>query len=349
MAGMPRRVALPPEFLDRPFTYAEAKAAGLSQSRLRGPDLDAPFRGIRSARVNENAPVNPVHPVDSHTAARVRERERVLFRCNQYLPLMRPGQFFSHATAARLFGCPMTDDFGSEPLHVTALSPERAPRRRNVSGHEIDPSRASTTHRYRLPVSTAPATWLALAPLLSVDELVVLADHFILDPYLLDPYDPRPYATIEELQLALASTHGRGARAATSALLLVRQGAESRPETLLRLLLRRAGLPDPECNVQVHDDAGKLLGRVDLFYPQFRAIIEYDGDGHRVDRVTYENDIRRRERFVNAGFSPVHVLAKGLFSQQATTIERVKVALARGGWREGAETRPRTVTNGPKA
>lgn len=334
MARMPRRVPLPAGFLARPFTYAEAKAAGLSQSRLRGPDLDAPFRGIRSARVGENALLPHGQFTSSHDTARLRELEKVLTRCHQYLPLLRPGQFFSHSTAARLFSCPMADDFGSEPLHVSSLSPSRAPRSRNVTGHEILPARASTIHRYRLPISSAPATWVALASLLSVDELVVAADHLILDPYILDPHDLRPYATIEELQLALASTPGRGSKAAASALLLVRQGAESRPETLLRLLLQRAGLPEPECNVEVYDGAGKRLGRVDLFFREFRAIVEYDGEGHRVDRMTFEKDTRRRERFVNAGFSPVHVLAKGLFTQPVATVERAKAALARGGWRE---------------
>jgi hypothetical protein len=62
---------------------------------------------------------------------------------------------------------------------------------------------------------------------------------------------------------------------------LLRPGAESRPETLLRLLLGRAGLPEPEVNVDIRDDSGRFLGRADLVYPPWRTIVEYDGDQHR--------------------------------------------------------------------
>ena len=100
------------------------------------------------------------------------------------------------------------------------------------------------------------------------------ADHLVLEPYQLDPRDIGPFTSIEALRLALGGFHGRGARRAASALDLVRCGAEARPETLLRLLVQRARLPEPPPNREVRDNAGRWLGRADLVYPEFRTVVE---------------------------------------------------------------------------
>jgi hypothetical protein len=181
-------------------------------------------------------------------------------------------------------------------------------------------------------VSGPAATWLALAAVLPHDELVAAGDHLVLDPYQLDPADLRPYATIEQLNLALASFHGHGARSAASALPLIRRGAESRPESLLRLLLGRAGLPEPRLNIDVTDDAGRWLARCDLVYPRYRTVVEYDGDHHRANTRQYEKDMTRVENLTIAGLTVVRVRKYGLFSAPRETVERVKRALRVGGW-----------------
>lgn len=293
---------------------------------MRRADLDHPFHGVR---------VGGKTVTGASNTASGTEVEHIIARCREYLPLLKPGQFFSHSTSARLWGCPIATNRDAEvdAVHVSTISPRRAPRGKGVIGHEVRSDRINLARRYGLPVSDAASAWIALAGMLELDELVAAADHLVLDPYQLDPRDPRPYVTVEELRGALASLPGRGSRAAASALRLVRQGAESRTETLLRLLLHRNGLPEPELNRDVYSDSGRWLGRVDLYYPDYRTIVEYDGDFHRVDRATNENDMVRRERFVNAGFAPVHVRSAGLFAHQVTTVERVTAALSRGGWR----------------
>ena len=186
--------------------------------------------------------------------------------------------------------------------------------------------------RRDVPTSDPVSTWLAIASVVSLDELVVAADHLILDPYQLDPCDIRPYTSIKALVAAVQKFHGRGARRAASALDLVRQGAESRPETLLRLLLQRAGLPEPEPNREVRDDAGRWLGRADLVYAAFRTVVEYDGDQHRMNRAQYEKDIIRWEHFIAADWRVVKVRAGGLFATPEATVQRVRSALLAGGW-----------------
>jgi very-short-patch-repair endonuclease len=73
-------------------------------------------------------------------------------------------------------------------------------------------------------------------------------------------------------------------------------------ETRLRLELVAARLPTPAVQEDLYDRAGKFLGRVDLFYPDVRLVIEFDGQGHR-DRLV--PDLRRQNALVNAGY---HVL-----------------------------------------
>jgi hypothetical protein len=210
-------------------------------------------------------------------------------------------------------------------------------------GHEVRADRAAVIRRYDLPLSDAASTWIALAQTVPLDELVVAGDHFLLEPYQLDPHDSRPYVSLDELRTAVSLHHGRGAKAAASALQLVRPGAESRMESLLRLLLGRDGLPEPELNQDVYSNAGKWLGRVDLFYRQYRTIVEYDGEGHRVDKATNERDQLRRENFVNAGFAPIHVRAAGLFQHPRGTVDRVRAALMRGGWHGESATEPSQI------
>jgi len=164
-----------------------------------------------------------------------------------------------------------------------------------------------------MPVSDAADTWLSLASELSPPDLVAVGDHLILEPRVLDPRDIRPYVTIDELHDRLAHFSGRGAQAAASALRLMRHGAESRPETLLRLLLGRAGFPEPLLQAEIVDDGGHFHGFADLYYPEFKVIVEYDGDHHRTRVSQYDRDITRIDEFIASGNAVVRVRAARIF------------------------------------
>jgi len=104
-------------------------------------------------------------------------------------------------------------------------------------------------------------------------------------------------ATLPELVAAVDSWRGRsGARKLVAALPQVRIGPLSRPETLARLLIVAAGLPEPELNVKIYDDHGRFLAMGDLVWREARAIGEYEGDHHRTDPRQFRRDILRRER-----------------------------------------------------
>lgn len=124
-----------------------------------------------------------------------------------------------------------------------------------------------------------------------------------------------------------------GRVAASKALESVRLGMESPRETLLRLLLIRGGLPEPDAGVEIVDGHGKFLARVDLCYREWRVVVEYDGDQHRTDPRQYSRDIARIEALQRAGWTVVRVLNVGLFRGADETIARVTYALRTRGWR----------------
>ena len=322
--------ALPPGFEHGPFRVRDARAAGLGEGRLRGRDLGRPFHGVRSPR---SAPTASPGEFGSFPSTEAAEEFVAHFsRCLDYAPLLRPGRFFSGETAARLWKCPLPARFElGAPLQVSVLAPGRAPRGAGVAGARA----AATTpivERFGLPVSDPAATWLALASVLDHDDLVAVADHLVLDPARLDPVDLRPHTSIAELRARLGRFSAPGARAAASALPDVRQGSESRQETRLRLILVRAGLPEPELNVEIFDDDGRWLGRVDELFRPWKVIAEYDGEQHRTDSRQYDRDATRLENFARAGYATVRI-RKETLRRPELAVERVARLLRDRGWR----------------
>jgi Protein of unknown function (DUF559) len=302
---MTRRKPLPGALHGRAFLVTAAKAEGVSESRLTGPDLHRPFHGVR-------APAAAPTTVEN--------------LCASYAHLLRPGQFFSGETAAALWRAPVPHvRHPARRIHVTSVAPMRAPEGAGVIGHQL--TRTQPTVQIRgLPVADAATTWLQLASALDIAELVAVGDYFILDPRVLEPIDdlpPRPFSTIDELRARLSAFHGRGARNARRAIDLMRPGAESRPESLLRLLLGSAGFPEPEVNASIRDESAIPIGRFDLVYRDVKVAVEYDGQQHRTSSRQYDRDEGRIEAAMHAGWLVVRIRFQSLFDDPGSTIERV--------------------------
>src|SRR5438105_14593697 len=80
-------------------------------------------------------------------------------------------------------------------------------------------------------------------------------------------------------------------------------------ETRLRMELIRARLPVPCVQADIRDAAGNFIGRADLYYPDRRLVIEYDGENHK-DRMIA--DMRRQNALVNAGYHLLRFTAADL-------------------------------------
>jgi len=100
--------------------------------------------------------------------------------------------------------------------------------------------------------------------------------------------------------------------------------AESPMETRLRWLLLQAGLPRPEVQTELRDSNQRFLGRVDLYYPSARLVIEYDGGNHR-ERLVEDN--RRQNALVNAGYRVLRYTASDIYQRPDFVVTQVRKAL----------------------
>lgn len=288
---------LPPGFGGVPFDVGAARRAGVSRERLRRRDIEAPSYGVRV----------PIGATDLWSRARA------------YASRMPPQCVLAGATAAGLLEVPLPRRLESDDrLHVVSQG-GRAPRGRGIVG--------STSVRTfdiwtwgDLRVTDPITTWMDLAPLLSLDELVVAGDFLV--------GLPRPLTTMRELDLAVSSCTGRrGAAQIVAAHRLIRPNSRSPRETMSRLALWRAELPDPELNTEIVVDGRSIHG--DFVFRAWCVLVEYEGDHHRTDPDQWAKDLRRYNDLVAAGWL---VIRASRHMPPAELVTRVGRALRSRGW-----------------
>jgi very-short-patch-repair endonuclease len=132
---------------------------------------------------------------------------------------------------------------------------------------------------------------------------------------------------LQELTEYVARHPGeKGIKRLRRAIALADPRSESPMETRLRVELIKAGLPRPDVQTELRDISGRLLGRADLYYPDSRLVIEYDGENHK-DRLV--SDLRRQNALVNAGYQILRFTAADLRAPDSIAAQ-VRHALARG-------------------
>jgi very-short-patch-repair endonuclease len=297
------RIELPAPFDSTPFRVRDAIAGGIGHRRLDGRDLARPFWGVRT-------PAASGDPVEAAAAT------------------LRPGDRFSHTTAAEILGVPLPR-FAEGRVHITAGTGLRMPRSAGVIGHEDDGRAVIEVGGF--PCSTPEEVFVSLGGILPVPFLVAVGDFMVLDPRRRE--QGRPWSTIERLGDAVEEVGRRGIRRARTAADLVRVDVESPRETVLRLILVAAGLPEPVCGFEVRDRLGRWIGWFDLAWPQFRVLGEYDGDQHRTSTLQYDRDLRRVDAVRDDGWAHLRVRASGLGPGAPETVTRFRRALVAGGWR----------------
>ncbi|MFD5226235.1 hypothetical protein ACFWHT_11500 [Microbacterium sp. NPDC058342] len=323
---MGRRQELPDPLGDG-FSVAEARRYGVTHARMRGGDLLRPFHGMRVIESEIDEPERIDDPY-------LRQRRDRVARARLYAPRLHTGHFFSHQTAASIWGGPLPLEFTEKgevadgellPLHVSASGFVPFPRARGIVGHRTLASMTSIGECDDLRVTSPAATWVSLGRL-RVPDLVALGDYFCRKWRTgvgRREVGRAPLATLDDLQAALNAGRRLGAARLRDALSLIREDSWSPRESLVRVILVTAGLPEPQLNIDVFDDQGRFLGCADMVYPEARVIVEYHGMLHGPQ---WAQDVERIGAFRAAGWDVIEVTSP-LLNRPEELVQRVRRAL----------------------
>ncbi|MGO1318359.1 MAG: hypothetical protein ACTMIR_15190 [Cellulomonadaceae bacterium] len=263
-----QQVVLPRLFLSREHPRQ------LVDAQLRSGAWTRVWRGVYMA-------------VDGAADRRSQRRAFLLGRISALFAASDCDLVFSHESAALLWGLPTVGT--SLQVHVTQRARPNANRSRQITRHVADLPKDHVTTLHGMPVTTLERTMVDCGRALPPRQGLVLADaglHCEADP-----------AVCQDLVEAMAGF--RGIARAREVIAVADSGAESPQETRVRFELLRAGLPAPETQVLTRTAIGDFWS--DLGWPQWRLLLEYDGEakytinGPATDAVVQE---RRRERVI---------------------------------------------------
>lgn len=287
------------------FLIADAEMLGLSRKQASRNGILTPSRGVR-------LPLQSTGTVADNVRAYCR---------------LDPVSVLTHSTAARIFRICLPGWLDQDwRIHIARPASGWKPRRRNVVGHQLafKPSEVVMLNGVRL---TSPArTWLDLASLLSVEDLVAAGDSIVVEHNDEFPVPRTPLATIAELHRMVGQHPGmRGVKKARHALDMIRVGADSAPETMMRLALVRAGLPEPVLNVVLRNRLGRPVVWPDAAYPEQRVSLQYDGN-HHGGPEQYLRDITRQSLTESLGWREIRVQRSDLEGERPFVVEKVRAA-----------------------
>ncbi len=279
------------ELTEGPFTLQDARRVGLTRDQLKGRSWRRLGPGLYAWRGLAGGPALLL------AALALRLPEAAVF---------------SGRTAAWVHGL---------DVPPPTLVEVTMPRQSGVSGRvgmsvrraSLDAGDVETIRGLR--VTTALRTLADVVTRLPLVEAVVLVDSAL----------RLGRVTTEELD-GWIGRHARakGVKRLREVVDLADPGAESPMETRLRMLIVLAGLPRPESQVELYDDGGAFLARVDLYYRRFRLAIEYDGATHRESLL---EDNRRQNRLLGSGYRPLRFAGGDVLRAPESVVAEVMSAL----------------------
>ncbi len=277
-----------------PFTRRQARASGITDAQLRGGRFRQLLRGI-------------------HVDATI-EMTAILWM--RAALLASPADaVVSHRSALLAYGL----DLGPVlPVHVSTRTRTHS-RHPNIQAHQRRAPIASRTVR-GVRVTSPLRTLVDLATKVTVVELVQAAETLV----------HRGLVDLEQLGEYAVTQHLDGVQRLRRVLGWIREDVESPRETILRLMIVFARLPEPRCNHVIRDATGAFIGRGDLVYPDLRVVIEYDGWYHERSSGQRQHDLLRRERLEAAGWRVIVVTAQDVKDPEAV-VGRVHSALVARG------------------
>ena len=260
--------------------------------------------------------------------------EALLAQCRAAFPVLPASSAFSHVTAARLLGLPLSYAI-AEDVRLHAMRPIAHAQTRidGIVGHRFHHPREMVTVDGMQVVCPAD-TWVDMGELVGrgrpvgLDDLIVLGDACA-----------TRLGAVEPLRVALGRrTRPRGKRTLQEALGLIRFGSASPMESVVRVMFVRAGLPEPLLNEPVHasDGSGRLLGFGDLVWKIHRpgkkpvkVIGEYQGEEFHASDEQREHGKHRRRGFERDGWTVQEIWKSDVSDDQArrALVERMAWSL----------------------
>lgn len=288
------------------FSRADAAEAGYSAGEVR-----LRVRQGRWLRLSRDVYVDPAGWPASETPWDRARRLHVL-ATRAVIARMGPDAVVSHQSAAVLHGLP-TWGLDLRRVHVTRPAKRtRSDDRVLVHRSPIDAEEITEVDGVRI---TTPARAVAESACTSSYEVgVVLADAAL----------HRQLVTPTELIAATdRHKHWPGVPLGRTAALFANGLSESVGESRLRVLMANEGLPAPRLQVEIRDQHGRLIGRVD-FLLFGELIVEFDGAQKYGDNAqTVVAEKWREDRLRAQGYQMERV-SWGDLDHPHTTADRIR-------------------------
>jgi very-short-patch-repair endonuclease len=212
-----------------------------------------------------------------------------------------PDAVLSHQTAAAQWEI----GYPSAKFHVTTPTSRRS--RPKIRAHRAVLPPEDLAVKDGIPVTSVARTILDLAATLNHDRLTRL----------LEEADRKELIDLRALERAIARRpRAAGVPRLKAVLATYRAPADTRSklERDFRKLLTKAGLPEPQFNVVV---AGLT---VDVYWPEWKLVVELDGEPYHNNPSAYENDRIRDAILQKAGFRVLRVTGKRLDDEPAAVL-----------------------------
>ncbi|HET8659148.1 MAG TPA: DUF559 domain-containing protein [Micromonosporaceae bacterium] len=266
-------------------------------------------------QLRSSAWVSPLHGV--YADARL-ERDHEL-RCRAAVLRLPPGVVIAGPSAAWLHGVEFAAQYDHD-VHLIVPAGIRLSAARNLRVHHTQLDRLEVTYRNGLACTTPARTAWDLARWLDLARAVTAIDGLL----------ALGRTTRVELDKLVAERAGvQGIARVARVVDLIDGGAQSPPESQLRLRLVLAGLPRPVTQFPVRLRSGAVV-HPDLAWPEYRVAVEYDGAWHD-STDQFHRDRRRLSQLAAEGWVVLHVTSRRM-RDLSNVVNEVRQALRVQGW-----------------
>ena len=266
-------------FDDRPFTAAMARQAGVTRNSLHKMVASGELRKVLS---------------DVYVAASA--ADSLDLRANAAALVMPDHAVVVDRAAAWLHDVDILDfaelDLIPE-LDAVSVGGKEPSRRAGVFGGKRDLSPAD--------IMTLPSGVRVTIPVRTACDVACLLGRYRAIATL-DEFRRKHRLSVADLSAQLPRFRGRrGVIQLRELIPLSTDRADSQPESWTRLMIRDAGLPVPEAQVEVVVP-GWGRARLENAYPHLRVAVEYDGEADHSSAEDSERDDARRAALVEEGW-----------------------------------------------